>query len=160
MIIVWKYDFNPLVNKMGPRGPIFFGTIFTQKVLEVPGFMYSSILMLENTWHHLLIWCGPNSGEIVNLFQFSLGPWGPTIGTKFPISSEFGPLRVKLHCDMFTNMKNDEYMESELSGIFRVKLVAKNILLVSLENQRQDGFAIKCLFLKKHTNFLNQTVTL
>ena len=33
---------------------------------------------------------------------------------------------------MFLNMKKEEYMESELSGIFWVKVVAKNILLESL----------------------------
>ena len=42
-------------------------------------------------------------------------------------------------------------MEFVLAGIFQVKVVAKNILLGSL------GI---CLFLKKHTHFLKQTVTL
>ena len=55
---------------------------------ERSGSMYSSILMLE-------VDSGQNSQEIVNLFQFSLGPRGPTIGTKFTISCEFGPLQVK-----------------------------------------------------------------
>ena len=32
---------------------------------------------------------------------------------------------------MFSNMKIEEYMESELSGIFRVKLVTKNTVLKS-----------------------------
>ena len=50
-------------------------------------------------------------------------------------------------------------MESELLDIFRVKVVAKNILLGSLGTQRQAVFGV-CLFLKKQTNFLNQTVTL
>ena len=51
-------------------------------------------------------------------------------------------------------------MEFELCSIFRVKVVAKNILLGSLGTQRPALFAVLCLFLKKHTNFLNQTVTL
>ena len=51
-------------------------------------------------------------------------------------------------------------MESELLGIFRVKVVAKNILLGSLGIKRQFVFAIRYLFLKKETNFQNQTVTL
>ena len=42
---------------------------------------------------------------------------------------------------------------------FSVKVVAKNILLGSLGTQRQAVFGV-CLFLKKQTNFLNQTVTL
>ena len=50
-------------------------------------------------------------------------------------------------------------MQSELPGI-RVKVVAKNILLGSLGTQRHAVFAMWCFFLKRHTNFLNQTVTL
>ena len=49
-------------------------------------------------------------------------------------------------------------MESELSGIFQVKVVTKNIVFGSLGTQRKA--AVLCLFLKKHTNFLSQTVTL
>ena len=51
-------------------------------------------------------------------------------------------------------------MEFELAGIFRVKVVAKNILLGSLGTQRQAVLAVSCLFLKKHTHFLKQTITL
>ena len=43
---------------------------------------------------------------------------------------------------MFSNMKKEEYMESELIGIFRVKVVAKNILLESLGTQHQAAFAM------------------
>ena len=60
---------------------------------------------------------------------------------------------------MFSNMKKELYMESELPGIIQVKAVAKNILLRSLGTQHQAVFAMSCLFLKKHTKFLNQTVT-
>ena len=49
-------------------------------------------------------------------------------------------------------------MEFELSGIFLVKVVAKNIVLVTLGTQRQAVLAVWCLFLKKYTNFLNQTL--
>ena len=34
---------------------------------------------------------------------------------------------------MFSSMKIEEHMESELSGIFQVKLVAKNITELSLQ---------------------------
>ena len=61
---------------------------------------------------------------------------------------------------MFSNMKYKEYMESEFLGIFPVKVVAKNTLLGSQGTQRQAAFAMWCLFLKKQTNFLNQTVKL
>ena len=50
---------------------------------------------------------------------------------------------------MFSSMKVEEYMESELSGIFRVKLFARYNQAVS---------TIWCLFLEKHTNILNRTV--
>ena len=50
-------------------------------------------------------------------------------------------------------------MESEFPGINRLKIVVKNILLGSLGTQQQAAFA-KISFLKKQTNFLNQTVTL
>ena len=65
----------------------------------------------------------------MNLFQFSLGPGGPTLETKFTISCEFGPVQVKWWCHMFSNMKKEEYMEYELPGITRLKVVAKNIRL-------------------------------
>ena len=61
---------------------------------------------------------------------------------------------------MFSNMKKEKIMESELSDIFWVKVIAKNIPLGSLGTQRQAVFAIWCLFLKKHANFQNQTVCL
>ena len=131
---------------------IFLATIFTQKMPYSSGSSYSSILMLGNMWHHHFTWSGPNSQEIVNLFQFSSGPRGPTIGAKFPISCEFSLFQVKWLCNMFSKMKMEEYMESRLSGIFRVKVVAKNILLGFLETQHQVLFAMWCLFLKKHAN--------
>ena len=62
------------------------------------------------------------------LLQFSLVPPGPIFGMKFTISCEFGPLRVKWWYHMFSSIKIEEYMESELSGIFQVKLFTKNIL--------------------------------
>ena len=49
-------------------------------------------------------------------------------------------------------------MEFQLSRIFRVKVVVKNIVLGFLGTQRQAVLAVWCLFLKKHTNFLNQTL--
>ena len=52
----------------------------------------------------------------------------------------------------------DECMESEFSGIFRVKLVAKIIVLGSQGTQRRAVSAVWCLFLKKHTNVVNHTV--
>ena len=51
-------------------------------------------------------------------------------------------------------------MESELPDIIRLKVVAKNILLGSLGTQHQAALQYDISFLKKHTNFPNQTVTL
>ena len=90
--------------------------------------VYSYILMLENIiWYHHFTSSGPNSQEIVNLYQFSLGPERLIIGTKFTISCEFSPLKVKRWYHMFSSMKKKKYKESELSGIFRVKMVTKKL---------------------------------
>ena len=43
---------------------------------------------------------------------------------------------------MFSSMKKEKYIESELSGVFQVKVVAKNIVLGSLRTQRQAAFAV------------------
>ena len=79
---------------MGPPGPkhYIFGNQFYSRMQESIDSMYFFILMLENIWYYQFTWSGPSSPEIVNLFQFSSVSWRPTIGTKFPISSEFGPL--------------------------------------------------------------------
>ena len=50
-------------------------------------------------------------------------------------------------------------MQTEFSGVFRVKLIAKNIVLEFPGIQGQVVSAVWCLFLKKHTNALKQTVT-
>ena len=109
---------------------------------ESSGSMDSSILMLENIWYHSVTWSGSNSHEILNLFQFNLALWRPIIGTKFAISCEFGPFLVNWWCHMFSNRKKEEHMESELSGLFQVKMVAKNILLGSLWTQCEAVFAM------------------
>ena len=84
----------------GDPSIIFLATIFAQKMPESLGSMYSFILMLGNIWYYHFTWCGPNSQEIVNLLQFSLGPRGPTIGIKSTIPCEFGPLQAKW-CHVF-----------------------------------------------------------
>ena len=117
-------------------------TTFTQQMPESSDSMYSSILMLENIWYLHFTYSGPNSQEIVNLYQFSSDLRGPTIGTKLTISFEFSPLQVKWWYTI-SSMKKEEYMESELSGIFRVKVVTKNVW-------------VKTIFFN---NFSDQTVT-
>ena len=156
-----KFSVNPHIYKMGPRGPkhFIFGDHFYSKNARKLRF---HIFLHFNARKHIslfyLKWTEfTRNCEFV---QYSSGPWVLTVGIKFTISCEFGPLQVKWWCHMFSNMKKKEYMESELSDIFRVKVVANNVLLGSLGTQHQAVFAMWCLFLKKHTNFQNQTVTL
>ena len=59
---------------------------------------------------------------------------------------------------MFSSMKKEEYMESELSDISRVNVVSKNIVLEYLGTQREAVSAVWRLFLKKHKNIVNQTL--
>ena len=51
-------------------------------------------------------------------------------------------------------------MQSDIYSIFQLKVVTKNIVFEPLGTQPKASFALWCLFLKKQTNFLNQTVTL
>ena len=136
------------------RSTMFLATIFTKKAAETSGFMHSSILMLGNISYYHFTRSGLNSQKIVDLLQLSLGPCGPTILTKFTIFLWIRSFSGKMV--MLSNLKQEEYLESELLGIIRVKIVAKNILLGSLGTQHQAVLAIWCLLLKKHTNFLNQ----
>ena len=71
--------------------------------------------------------------KLLILLQFSLGHRGPIIGTKFTIFFEFVLHKIKLQYHMFSSMKIEEYMEYDLSDIFRVKLVVKNITELSLQ---------------------------
>ena len=91
---------------------------------------------------------------------FSLGPQGLTIGTKFTISIEFSLRQVKWWYHMFSSMEKEEYMESELSDFFWVKVVTETIVFGSLRTQRKTPFAVWCLLLKKHTNCLSKLLHL
>ena len=46
----------------------------------------------------------------------------------------------------------DELKQSDLPGIFHVKLVTKDIVLVSPETQHQTVSAVWCIFLNKHAS--------
>ena len=79
---------------------IFLASGFTQKyqkaqILCIP-------LKICNIWYNFA-WSGSNSHEIA---------------TKLTISGEFGLLKVKVQYHMFSGIKIEEYMESEISGIF------------------------------------------
>ena len=136
-LVVYFFKKRHHIAKTGwrwiPRDPssIFLATTFTRKMSGSSHSMYSSYFMLENTGHHPFTWSGPNSQEIVNFVPI-LGPRGPELNwNKFTISCEFDPRQVKWWYHMFSSIKMEEYMEPELSGLFWVKRVAKNIVLGS-----------------------------
>ena len=54
-------------------------------------------------------------------------------------------------------MKREECMESEFSGVFLCKTGGQNLVLRSPGTQSRAASAVWCLFLKKHTNVVNQT---
>ena len=149
-VFLFLFFFTLLCLKWVPDDPeiIFLATSFTQKNTERSDFKYSSILMLENIWYHYFTWSVSNSQEIVNSFQFSLSPRGLINEKRLTISCEFGPL--------LSSIRKVEYMEFELFGIFWVKVGTKNLVLGT---QCQVVLEVWCLFLKKHTNFLSQTIT-
>ena len=91
--------------------------------------------MLENIWynHFYLKWT-----EFTIWTEFCSNcvfPGFPVVNwNKFTISCEFGQLQVKWWYHLFSGIKMEECMGSELSGIFWVKLFAKNIVLGSWES--------------------------
>ena len=118
---------------LGPQGPKqdIFGDYFYSKNARKLKFHVFLLFMVENIWYHHFTWSGPNLQEIKSFFQFSI-PRGPELNwSKFTISCKLGTLQVKWWYHMFSSIKMEEYMKSELSGIFWVKLVAKNIVLGS-----------------------------
>ena len=145
------------MHKMGPRGPkhYIFGDHFYSKNAKKLRF---HVFLHSNARKHMILsfylmmckklWICSNLVRV---------PRDPQLEQN---SCEFGLLQVKWWCHMFSNMKYEEYLESDLPGIIRLKVVAKNILLGSLGTQHRAVFAMWCHFLKKHTNFLNQTVAL
>ena len=110
---------------------IFLKTTFTRKMPGSSDSMYSSYFMFENIWHHHFTWSGLNSQKIVDFVPI-VGPHGLKLNwNKFIISCKYDPLQVKWWYHMFSSIKMEEYMESELFGFFWVKMVAKNIVLGS-----------------------------
>ena len=88
---------KPHMHKIGPWGhkQYIFGDHFWSKNART---LSAHVFLHFNARKHLtssFFINGPNSQEIVSLFQYSSGPLEPTIGTKFTISCEFGPLQAK-----------------------------------------------------------------
>ena len=68
-------------------------------------------------------------------------------------------------CSNLVRVPEDPQLQQNSHGIwaswhYSSKSSRQNILLGSLGTQHQAASAIWCLFLKKHTRFLNQTLTL
>ena len=89
--------------------------------------MYFSIFMLENMIIIILTELERIYKKLWIFLQLCSNSPGPIIGTKFTISCEFDSLQVKLWYQIFSSMKIEKYTESDLSVIFRLKWVAKNI---------------------------------
>ena len=109
---------QPGVGSPGTQGLYFWWQLLHTKIPESSDYMYSSFFMLENIRHHHFTWSGPNLLEIMNFVPI-VGPRGPELNcNKFAISCEIGPFQVKWWYLMFSSTKKEEYMQSELSGIF------------------------------------------
>ena len=137
-----KLNYNSLVQKiclfplketshcknslaLGAQAVYFWRPLLLEKCQE------TQIPCIPSIWHHHFTWNRPNSQQIMNFVPI-VGPQGLELNwNKFTISCEFDPLQVKRWYHMFFSIKMKEYMEPELSGIFWVKMVAKNIVLGS-----------------------------
>ena len=114
----------------GPKHYIFGNHFYSKNARKLKSHIFL-FFYARKLWYHHFTRSGPNSQEIVSFFSF-VGVQGPELNwNKFTISCEFGTLQVKWWYHMFSSIEMEKYMESELSGIFRVKLIAKNIVLGS-----------------------------
>ena len=118
------YKNSLALDPQGPKQYIFSDQFYSKNAKKLR-FHYSFDFMLENMWHHHFTRSEPNSQEIVN-FVLIVGPRGPELNW-----NKFDPLQVKWWYHVFSSIKMEEYMEPELSGIFWVKMVVKNIVLGS-----------------------------
>ena len=142
---------------MGPQGPkhYIFGDLFYSKNARKLKFHFS-LFFHFNARKHMISPFYLKWTEVTRdceLFKFSLGPLGLTIGTKVTIPSEFCPLQVKWWYYMFSRVKKEEYMESELSGLFQVKVAAKNIVFGSLGDPTQSWFCSMMSFFEETYKF-------
>ena len=126
---------------LGPN-TTFLMTTSTSKP-ESSDSMYSPVFMLQ-TYDIIIL---PEVDWIHKILRY-----------KFTISCEFGSVQIK-SLYMFCSIKLEEYVESELSGIFWVKVVTKNIVLGSLGthfmHMRVKGYQEKP-YQEKKLEFLRQ----
>ena len=114
------YSWRPVLLQKYLKSQIKFISIFScQKT-------YYIVILPEVDRIHKKLWV---------LFRYSFGHRGPRIGIKFTGSCEFDPRQVKLWYHVFSSMKFEEYIESELSDIFQAKLVPENIAPMSMGSE-------------------------
>ena len=104
-----------------PRDP---STIFLPLLLEIARKLKFHVFLIFYARKHMvssfyLKWT--KFTRNCEFFPF-VAPWGPKLNwNKFTISYEFSPLLVKWWYHMFSSNVMEEYMESEVSGIFLSK---------------------------------------
>ena len=83
-----KTAFNPHMHKMGLQGPKHYvwWPYLLKKARKLRFHVFLHFNPRKKIWYHHFTKSGPNSQEIVNFYQFSLGHRQLTIGTKFTIS--------------------------------------------------------------------------
>ena len=134
-VILFYWDecyFDLHMHQMGPQGPTyFFDNQFYSKnarkarLCSPISLLEYLMILLEVEWIHKKLWILFLLNFYFIKFVFIVSP-GTYNWNKITISCELRPLQVKLWYHMFCRMKMEEYMESMLSSIFWVKLVAKN----------------------------------
>ena len=133
-----RYRSSSVLDSRGPKH-----YIFKVQITCIPLFScYVTIILPELDWTSRKLWI---------LFQLLVLGNSNWITTKFEISFEFSPLQVKWWYHIFSGIKMEEFIESEHSGIFRVELVTKNVVLGSS--------GTSCVFVFSFVMPQNQPVT-
>ena len=117
-------------NSLGPKHYIFGSHFYSKNARKLK----FHVFVLFYARKHMILSFYLEWTEFTRNCEFFpfVGPLGPELNwNKFTISCEFGTLQVKWWHHMFSSTKMEEYMESEFSGIFWVKLIAKDIVLGS-----------------------------
>ena len=124
----WKN--NLALGPQGPKQYIFEDHCYSKNAKK----LRFHVFPLFHVWKHMTSSFYLKWTEFKKIVDFVpiVGPHGPKLNwNKFIISCKYNPLQVKWWYHMFSSIKMEEYMESELFGFFWVKMVAKNIVLGS-----------------------------
>ena len=147
--------FNVHMHKMGPQGPkhYIFGDHFYSTIarkIRFYLFLHFSARKYTISLFYLKWTKFPRDCDILPVQFGSPGThsWNKTHNILW-IQTTSG----KMMNHIFLSKKKEKYVESELSGIFRVKVLTKNMVFGSLGTQCKTAFAVWC---KKDTNFLTK----